>query len=100
MACAFRPVRAEDLLMLRRWLESPEAARWWGEPEAQYALLEEDISNPLMRMRLVSFDGRPFAYVQDYDVGSWPQPHLANLPPPGPGSRSRGWCRRRRGWRC
>jgi aminoglycoside 6'-N-acetyltransferase len=33
-----------------------------------------------MRMRIVSFDGRPFAYVQDYDVGSSSQAHLAHLP--------------------
>jgi aminoglycoside 6'-N-acetyltransferase len=80
MTYTLRPVSADDLPMLRRWLESPEAVRWWGEPEEQYALLEEDVSNPLMRMRIVSHDGRPFAYVQDYDVGSWPQAHLARLP--------------------
>jgi aminoglycoside 6'-N-acetyltransferase len=78
---AFRPVSAEDLPMLRRWLESPQCRRWWGDPDGQYALLEEDLGNPLMRMRVVSHDGRPFAYVQDYDIGAWPQAHLAHLPP-------------------
>lgn len=77
---ALRPVSAGDLPMLRRWLETPEARRWWGDPEAQYALLREDLADPLMRMRIVSLDGRPFAYVQDYDVSAWPQPHLAHLP--------------------
>lgn len=76
----FRPVVAEDLPMLRRWLERPEAKQWWGDPDEQYALLEEDLSNPLMRMRIVSHDGCAFAYVQDYNVGSWPQPHLTHLP--------------------
>jgi aminoglycoside 6'-N-acetyltransferase len=33
-----------------------------------------------MTMRIVSLGGRPFAYAQDYDVRSWPQPHLAHLP--------------------
>jgi aminoglycoside 6'-N-acetyltransferase len=33
-----------------------------------------------MAMRIVSLGGRPFAYAQDYDVHSWPQPHLSNLP--------------------
>jgi len=80
MAYRFRPVSADDLPMLRRWLESPEAVRWWGETNEQYVLLEDDLSNPLMRMRIVSHDGRPFAYLQDYDVGSWPQDHLAHLP--------------------
>ena len=77
---ALRPVSADDLSMLRRWLESPQARQWWGDPDEQYALIEEDLANPLMRMRIVSADARPFAYVQDYDVGSWPQPHLADLP--------------------
>ena len=76
----FRPVSASDLPMLRRWLESPECRRWWGDPDAEYAFLEEDLANPLMRMRLVGLDGRPFAYVQDYAIDSWPQPHLAHLP--------------------
>jgi aminoglycoside 6'-N-acetyltransferase len=81
LAYAFRPVSAGDLPMLRRWLHSPQCRRWWGDPDEQYALIEEDLSNPLMRMRLVSLDGRPFAYVQDYAVASWPQAHLARLPP-------------------
>lgn len=44
-------------------------------------MLEEDLDEPLMVMRIVSFQGRPFAYAQDYEVHSWPQPHLAHLPP-------------------
>jgi aminoglycoside 6'-N-acetyltransferase len=31
-------------------------------------------------MRIVSFNGRPFAYAQDYEVHAWPQAHLAHLP--------------------
>jgi len=56
-----------------------------GDPDEQCALIEEDFANPSMRMRLVSLDGRPFAYVQDYDIGAWPQEHLDRLP-----ERSRG----------
>jgi aminoglycoside 6'-N-acetyltransferase len=33
-----------------------------------------------MVMRIVSFEGRPFAYAQDYAVHVWPQPHFAHLP--------------------
>ena len=33
-----------------------------------------------MTMRIVSLSGRPFAYAQDYEVHSWPQPHLSDLP--------------------
>jgi len=54
--------------------------RWWGDPEEQIKLLEEDINDPRMIMRIVSFEGKPFAYAQDYAVHSWPQPHFTALP--------------------
>ena len=36
-----------------------------------------------MRMELVLFEGRAFAYAQSYDVHAWPQPHLEHLPAGG-----------------
>jgi aminoglycoside 6'-N-acetyltransferase len=66
--------------MLRNWLMTPEVVRWWGNPAEQYAILEEDLGNPLMVMRIVAFDAQPFAYLQDYAVDVWPQPHFADLP--------------------
>jgi aminoglycoside 6'-N-acetyltransferase len=80
MPYSFRPATHTHLPMLCDWLATPEVVRWWGEPEEQYALLEEDLDNPLMVMRIVACDGRPFAYVQDYDVHTWPQAHFAHLP--------------------
>jgi aminoglycoside 6'-N-acetyltransferase len=68
---AFRPMTEADLAMARRWLETPEVRRWWGDPDEQIALLEEDLSEPRMAMWIVSHGGRPFAYVQDYDPLSW-----------------------------
>jgi aminoglycoside 6'-N-acetyltransferase len=67
----FRPATHDDLPMLRTWLVTPEVVRWWGDAAEQYALLEENLGNPLMVMRIVACDGRPFAYVQDYDVHTW-----------------------------
>jgi aminoglycoside 6'-N-acetyltransferase len=81
----FRRAEVGDLAMFRRWLHSPEIVRWWGDPEEQFALIEGDLSEPKMVMRVVCYAGRPFAYAQDYDVQSWPQPHFAALPP---GSRA------------
>ena len=80
MAYIFRPATVSDLPMLDRWLRTPEVVRWWGRPTEQYALLEEDLSNPLMAMRIVSLDDQPFAYCQHYDVASWPQQHFAGMP--------------------
>jgi aminoglycoside 6'-N-acetyltransferase len=79
-AYSFRPAAAKDLPRLRRWLNAPEVRRWWGDPSEQFQLLRADLNEPLMTMRIVSLGGRPFAYAQDYDVHSWPQPHLSNLP--------------------
>ena len=81
----FRPAAPADLALLGVWLRTPEVVRWWGEPEEQAALLREDLDEPRMVMRIVSFEGRPFAYAQDYAVHDWPQPHFAHLPP---GSRA------------
>lgn len=66
--------------MLSQWLRTPEVVRWWGNPDEQAALLAGDLNEPLMVMRIVLLDGRPFAYAQDYDVGSWPQEQFAHLP--------------------
>lgn len=65
--------------MLSAWLRTPEVRRWWGDSENEACLLAEDLSNPQMVMRIVSFDGQDFAYVQDYDVHVWPQSHFARL---------------------
>jgi aminoglycoside 6'-N-acetyltransferase len=70
----------EDLSLLGVWLRTPEVVRWWGKPEEQAALLEEDLGEPAMVMQIVSFDGRPFAYAQHYAVHTWPQAHFAGLP--------------------
>jgi aminoglycoside 6'-N-acetyltransferase len=78
---AFRPAIRADLPMLRAWLETPEVVRWWGDPAEQYALLDEDLGEPLMTMLIVSLEGCSFAYAQHYDVRSWPQDHFAGLVP-------------------
>jgi aminoglycoside 6'-N-acetyltransferase len=77
---AFRPATRDDLPMLRVWLSTPAVVRWWGDPDEQYALLKADLKEPRMVMRIVSHRGRPFAYVQDYAVHVWSQPHFAHLP--------------------
>jgi|ERR1700691_4450726 aminoglycoside 6'-N-acetyltransferase len=82
---AFRPAVAQDIPMLDAWQRTPEVARWWGDPDREAALLRADLSEPRMVMEIVSFDGKPFAYVQNYDVHAWPQAHFDRLPP---GSRA------------
>jgi aminoglycoside 6'-N-acetyltransferase len=76
----FRPFLRADLPMAKRWLQTLEVKRWWGDPTEQLALVTEDLDQPLMRQWIVEHDGHPFAYVQAYPVHAWPQTHLMHLP--------------------
>jgi aminoglycoside 6'-N-acetyltransferase len=70
---AFRAMSMADLALIRRWLSTPEVARWWGEPEAQYELVSGDLDHPDMDHFIVSLDGRPFGYIQNYALSTWNQ---------------------------
>jgi len=76
----FRRFTRADLPMIARWLRTPEVVRWWGDPREQFALVSEDLDQPLMRQWIVTHDARPFGYAQAYPARAWPQPHLAHLP--------------------
>jgi aminoglycoside 6'-N-acetyltransferase len=81
-AYQFTRVRLSDMPMLRQWLATPDVRKWWGDPKEQAALLLQDLrdSRMTMTMNLVNLDGEAFAYIQDYEVHAWPQPHLRSLP--------------------
>jgi aminoglycoside 6'-N-acetyltransferase len=80
-AYVFRPMRAADLDMARRWLKTPDVARWWGDPDEQLALLEGDLDDDRMSMWIVSYRQRPFAYIQNYDPCGWGTHPFGGLPP-------------------
>ena len=85
-AYRFRPMTAADLPLVRSWLATPDVAAWRETPEAidEAALAELDTA-----LWIVSHQGRPFAYIQDYDPHAWPGHHFAFLPP---GSRGVDQC--------
>jgi aminoglycoside 6'-N-acetyltransferase len=68
----FRPMAAADLPMARRWLAEPHVAQWWGDPAEQFALVSGDLAHPGMDQLIVAADGRPFGYLQCYDLLTWP----------------------------
>ena len=76
----FRPFTRADLPMAARWLRTPDVARWWGDLETELTLLGQDLDEPAMRQWIVEHRGQPFAYVQAYRAGAWPQAHLNDLP--------------------
>lgn len=69
----FVPVTRADYPMLRDWLSEPHIGGWWGDPETEIALIDEEIDGGDCKMHVVHAD-RPFAFVQDWDV------HLAGVP--------------------
>ena len=67
---AFRPVTADDLPMLERWLNAPHVRRWWGEPAKEVAGIEDDFDDPAMESFIVFHAGMPFAYLQSYRIAA------------------------------
>lgn len=81
MSYTFRPMTVADLPLARLWLRTPQVVEWWGDPDHELTLLEDDLEDPNMAMWIVSHAGRPFAYIQDYDPHAWEMHHFAELPP-------------------
>ena len=69
-----------DLPLVRRWLETPEVTRWWGQPEEQYALVSGDLDHPDIDQFVVVVDDHPFAYIQCYALSTWNQGFGAQPP--------------------
>ena len=66
--------------MLRTWLAEPHIGGWWGTPDVEIALIEDDFENGPTDMRIVHLDDTPFAYVQDYPAHHWPMPQYGHFP--------------------
>ena len=76
---AFRPMSADDLPTIKRWLEKPHVREWWHDPAEQFDLMSGDLDHPDMAQFMVAVDGREFAYLQCYHLSAWdcgfgPQP--------------------------
>ena len=80
MGYRFRRAAAADLPMLRRWMEEPEVRAWWGDPGFETRLIADDLDNPGIAMWIVEHEGRPFAYIQDYELAQY-WPHAFGQPP-------------------
>lgn len=78
----FRPAAEADLVLLRRWLATPDVARWWGDPDHEADLIRGNFADAAVAMWIVEHHGRPFAYIQDFDLHAWwPDHPFAGLPP-------------------
>lgn len=66
--------------MLRQWLDEPHIAGWWEDGDTEIALIEQDFDDGPTDMRIVTKDGTPFAYLQDYPAQHWDMPHYKRFP--------------------
>ena len=64
----FRNVTLSDLRLLREWRAEPNVMRWWG---TGVDITTEKLRDDRVARWIVSIDGRPFAYMQDYTVHGW-----------------------------
>ncbi len=70
---AFHPMSPDHLPLIRRWLETPEVMRGWGQPDEQYALVSGDLDHPDMDQFIVATGDHPFGYIQCYTLSTWNQ---------------------------
>jgi len=76
----FRSMAADDLPLVRRWLETAHVKEWWGDPPEQFTLVSGDLDHPAMNQYIVVANERPFAYLQCYDQTAWPENGLGLHP--------------------
>jgi aminoglycoside 6'-N-acetyltransferase len=62
----FRPMVADDLPMVRRWLETAHVREWWTNSPEEFTFGDD----PLVDQFIVVKDDHPFAYLQCYDQNS------------------------------
>jgi len=67
----FRPMSADDLPLVRRWLETAHVRAWWGDTSEQFELVSGDLDEPAMDQFIVSAGSNDFAYLQCYDLTAW-----------------------------
>jgi RimJ/RimL family protein N-acetyltransferase len=85
----FRAMTAEDLPLMRRWLDMPHMREWWGEPESELSHIKDMIEGrDTTRPFIFSLGGEPIGYIQYWFIGhhqndTWlaDNPWLAELPP-------------------
>jgi aminoglycoside 6'-N-acetyltransferase len=73
----FLPMTADDLPLVRRWLETAHVSEWWTDSPEEFTF---DGDDPAVDQFIVVKDGHPFAYLQCYDQGAGPENGLGRHP--------------------
>lgn len=72
----FRQATLDDVELITGWQAAPHVRRWWDAAEPYD---QEDMNDSRVSRWIVSFEARPFAFMQDYTVHGWNDHHFANL---------------------
>jgi aminoglycoside 6'-N-acetyltransferase len=73
----FRPMAADDLPLVRRWLETAHVSEWWTDSPEEFTF---DGDDPAVDQFIVVKDEHPFAYLQCYHQGASPENGLGLHP--------------------
>ncbi len=76
----FRKLTPDDLPLMRRWLQTAHVKAWWPDVDKQIALMQQDMDNADMDMRVVCLINHPFAYMHDHDAHAFGMPQYSDLP--------------------
>lgn len=76
----FPKLTAADLPLLERWFRLAHVRVWWPDTVKQLTMMEKDLDNPQIDMRLVILNGHPFAYLHDHDARAFTMPQYGDLP--------------------
>jgi aminoglycoside 6'-N-acetyltransferase len=69
----FKPLREEDLPLVRDWLEREHVRRWWRDPiDEAIAKRRQGIEQDRTEQYLILVDGRPAGLIQTYLVADSP----------------------------
>lgn len=86
MSYSFERLTLADIDLVNGWIARPHVAQWWTEAGGASSPVDPaDFDDADFRMWLVSFEGRPFAYAQDYDPHLYPDHYFFDRPAPARG---------------
>jgi aminoglycoside 6'-N-acetyltransferase len=66
----FEPMTADDLPLIKRWLNMPHVSEWW-DGDDEFELVSGDLNHPDMAQFIVACDEQQFAYLQCYNLSAW-----------------------------
>ena len=66
-AYQFRSVSAQDLPLLREWLERPHVREWWGDPGRSLTRIADHIADPAIDVFIVNYRDVAIGYIQSWN---------------------------------